>query len=285
MRVLITGATGYLGTAMLEAIPVDVTAIPAGHTRGQLSVDITDVAAVAQAVTDHSPDVIVHLAAISETARAGADPETALSVNTAGARNVGAVAADKGIRLVALSSDVVFDGRAGPYREDSAPHPINPYGRSKLAGEEAVLSECGDGALVVRTSVLVGRDRADRHPFSTFVLKQAEAGQEIVLYGNERRSFYAVTQAARAVWECATGTLTGVLHIAATSSASRFEFGTRLIEAAGFDPSLGKSATGPADRPFDLTLDVGLAVSKLSTPMPSIDEVIAEVIADERRDR
>lgn len=279
MQVLITGATGYLGTAMLEAVPDGVEAIPVGFSRSERSVDITDSTALEAALADHLPDVIVHLAAVSEVAKAVADPSVASAVNAAGAGVVAAAAAARGIRLVALSSDVVFDGATGPYSEQSTPNPINDYGRSKLAGEEAVRS-AHPQALVVRTSVLVGRDRAQRHPFSAFVLEQAAAGTEIVLYENERRNFYPVTHAATAVWECVGTDASGLLHIGAVESASRFEFGRQLIAAAGFDPALAVAAIGPADRPSDLTLDVGLARGVLGTPMPTMSEVIAEVIAD-----
>ncbi len=279
VRVLITGATGYLGTAMLEVVPDGVSVVPFGFSRGERSVDITDLAAVATALDAHSPDVVVHLAAVSEMAAAGANPGSAVAINATGARSVAAAAARSDIRLVALSSDVVFDGTDAPYAEDAIPNPINDYGKSKLAGENAIMAEHSD-ALIIRTSVLVGRDRAERYPFSAFVLDRAAAGLETVLYENERRSFYPVTNAAAAIWECAGSDATGFIHIGATASVSRLEFGRRLIEAAGLDPSLAVSATGPADRPSDLTLDVSRARAIVLTPMPAIRDVIVEVLRD-----
>ena len=279
MRVLITGATGYLGTAMQERVPAGIDVIPVGHSRGGRTLDILDAEAVTDALRQHRPDVVVHLAAVSVTTNAAAEPERAMAVNATGSGHVAAAAGRLGARLVAMSSDVVFDGSAAPYAEQALPHPVNAYGASKLAGEAAIVAEHPD-PLIVRTTVLVGRDRAGRFPFSTYVLKNARAGRPIELYENERRNFYPVTVAAAALWECATARFTGILHLGATESASRFEFGRRLLEAAGLDPGLATPVAGPAGRPSDLTLTVDRAVQWLATPLPTMDEVIAAVSAD-----
>lgn len=279
MRVLITGATGFLGTAMLEQVPPGVEVIATGHTRGHIALDVTDPLAVRNAINQQKPDTVVHLAAVSMIGAAADDPARAAAVNVAGARAVADATGPSGIRLVALSSDVVFDGTAAPYDEDALPHPINPYGDSKLAGEKAI-TEAHPRPLILRTSVLVGSNRADRYPFTMFILQQARDGLPVELFENERRNFLPVTHAAQAVWECAVGKATGVLNIGATTSASRFEFGVRLLEAAGLDPSLAIPTTGPPDRPSDLTLIVDQAREVLATPMPTMDEVMDEMRRD-----
>lgn len=279
MRVLITGATGYLGSAMLEQVPTGIEVIATGHTRGQIPLDITDPVAVRNAIHHHRPDTVVHLAAVSMTAAAAADPRQAVAVNVAGARNVAEATGRTDIRLVALSSDVIFDGKEAPYDEQAVPRPINQYGQSKLAGEEAI-TDVHDSPLILRTSVLVGRNRADRYPFTMFILQQARNGLPVELFENERRNFYPVTRAAAAVWECTTNDVSGFLNIAATTSASRFEFGQRLLKTAGLDPGLAIPITGPPDRPSDLTLIVDRAQRVLATPMPTIDDVIIELHRD-----
>lgn len=279
MRVLITGGSGYLGTAMSEQVPPGIEVIRLGHTRGHDRVDVTDPQDVDSVVTEQEPDAIVHLAAVSRLASASEQPDHAGDVNAIGSETVALAAAARSIRLVALSSDVVFDGRSAPYDETSPPNPINAYGQTKLAGEHAVRRGCPE-ALIVRTSVLVGRDRADRFPFSAYVLVRAAAGEPIELFDNERRNFFPVTVAATAIWDLVRADASGTLHVAAATSVSRYEFGLRLIIAAGLDPDLAVAAQGPSDRPGDLTLDTTRAAAVLGRPMPTMDAVVAETIRD-----
>lgn len=279
MRVLITGGTGYLGTAMSEQVPPGIEAIPLGHARGEDRIDVTDPPDVDRVLTEHQPDAIVHLAAVSRLASASEQPDHAGDVNAIGSETVARAATAHSIRLVALSSDVVFDGRSAPYDETSPPNPINAYGRTKLAGEHAVHRGCPE-ALIIRTSVLVGRDRADRFPFSAYVLVRAAAGEPVELFDNERRNFFPVTVAAAAVWDLVRADASGTLHVAAATSASRYEFGRLLLIAAGLDPGLAVAVQGPPDRPGDLTLDTARAATVLGRPMPAMDAVITETIRD-----
>jgi dTDP-4-dehydrorhamnose reductase len=279
VRVLITGGTGYIGTAMNERVPPGIQPVFAGHTRGQVRLDVTDEAAVSKCAEELRAEAIIHLAAVSRTDEAARDPGTAGDVNIAGSAAVARVAARTGARLVALSSDVVFSGTEPPYDERSAPDPINPYGRSKAAAERAVL-EAHPAALIVRTSVLVGRDRADRYPFSSYVLERARAGLPIELFENERRNFFPVTRAAAAIWEFVQGPLSGILHVATRTSLSRLEFGVELLEGAGLDPALAFPTTGPLDRPSDLTLDVSRAAAHLAAGLPTMDDAVSETLAD-----
>lgn len=282
MRAFITGATGYLGSAMLEAVPPDFEIVAAGHQRATApnAIDITDYESVAMSVDRHRPDVIVHLAAISRVPEADGDPKRAMEVNATGSANVAKVAAERSIRLVAMSTDNVFDGATPPYGEESPASPLGPYGRSKLAAERAIL-EIHPHPLILRTTLLIGGDRADRRPFSVFVLERAAAGQTVELYENERRNFYPVTMAAQSVWEgSGRPELEGVFHLGAVTSASRYDFGRTLITAAGHNPDLALAVPGPPGRPADLTLDVRKAQAAFETNMPTIDEAIAETLRD-----
>lgn len=279
MRVLITGGTGFLGTAMLECVPEDVEAFPAGHTRGRRRLDITNPTEIEAAIVGTRADAVAHLAAMSRTNDAADDPKSAADVNVRGAAAVGRAAESTGARLVAVSSDVVFSGRDGPYTEESPTDPINAYGRSKADGEEAIRA-MNPKALIVRLSVLVGRDRADRFPFSSYILRRAAAGHPVELYANERRNFTPATTAARSLWECLQSGASGVLHVASTEALSRYEFGCRLLEAAGYDRGLAVSGQGPPERPSDLTLDVSRAGTLLPTPLPSAAAAVAETVRD-----
>ena len=153
-RWLVTGAAGQLGhdlTALLNAEGDACT----GCTRAGL--DITDTAAVANAIAKARPDVVVNCAAWTAVDAAEDHEEEALAINGQGAARLAAACAAAGVTLVHVSTDYVFDGHASaPYAEDAATEPRSAYGRTKLAGEQAVLATLPDSAYVVRTAWLYG---------------------------------------------------------------------------------------------------------------------------------
>jgi len=131
MRIFITGHKGQLGRALYAAL--------AEHTLTGCDLpelDITDREAIGAAVADFAPDVVIHAAAWTHVDGCARDPERAYRVNALGTQNVALACAEAGAAMVYISTNEVFDGEATePYREWDPPHPINPYGRSKAAGE------------------------------------------------------------------------------------------------------------------------------------------------------
>ncbi len=164
MRVLITGANGILGRALSERLG-------GAHTLylwGRGEADLTDQAQVRAAGKSIAFEAVVHAAAMTNVDGCESEPERAMAVNRDATRFVADLARERGATVVYVSTDYVFDGSKGsPYLEEDPTHPINAYGRTKLAGEEAARAS-GAPCLVVRTSWLFGaggknfvRDRAD----------------------------------------------------------------------------------------------------------------------------
>jgi len=153
-RWLVTGAAGMLGRDLVAALASagqPVTAL----TRSDL--DVTDRTAVAAAVAEAAPHAVVNCAAWTAVDEAEVHEDEALLVNGQGAANVAGACASSGARLVQISTDYVFAGDAGrPYPEDAAARPHTAYGRSKLAGEQAVLAALPGAAYIVRTAWLFG---------------------------------------------------------------------------------------------------------------------------------
>ena len=146
MRILVLGAGGMLGRAVVHAAGDDVV----GLARSEL--DVTDAAAVKHAVARIRPDVVVNCAAFTDVDGAEERPAEAMRVNGDAAGEVAAAAP----RVVYVSSDYVFDGEKGaPYVESDRPSPISAYGRSKLAGERATAA-ANPRHLIVRSSWLFG---------------------------------------------------------------------------------------------------------------------------------
>jgi dTDP-4-dehydrorhamnose reductase len=153
-RWLISGAGGMLGTDLAAALASRGEPVT-GMDRASL--DVTDAAAVTEAVARCRPDVVVNCAAWTAVDDAEASEEQALAVNSGGAANLAAACAGLGTRMIQVSTDYVFAGNAGrPYAEGDVPAPSTAYGRTKLAGERAVLSRLPGAGYVVRTAWLYG---------------------------------------------------------------------------------------------------------------------------------
>jgi dTDP-4-dehydrorhamnose reductase len=153
-RWLISGAGGMLGTDLAAALASRGEPVT-GMDRASL--DVTDAAAVTDAVARGRPDVVVNCAAWTAVDAAEASEEQALAVNSGGAANLAAACAGLGARMIQVSTDYVFAGNAGrPYAEGDVPAPSTAYGRTKLAGERAVLSRLPGAGYVVRTAWLYG---------------------------------------------------------------------------------------------------------------------------------
>lgn len=153
-RWLVTGAGGMLGRDVAAALDRAGESL-AALTHGKL--DITDEAAVRASLRDLGPDVVVNCAAWTAVDDAETHEPAALRVNGGGAANVAAACADAGVRMVHISTDYVFGGDATrPYPEDAPTKPRTSYGRTKLAGEQAVLRLLPQAAYVVRTAWLYG---------------------------------------------------------------------------------------------------------------------------------
>ena len=153
-RWLITGAGGMLGTDLVAALTASGEPVT-GMDRASL--DVTDAGAVTAAIGRCRPDVVVNCAAWTAVDDAEASEEQALAVNAGGPANVAAACAGLGARLVQVSTDYVFAGDAGrPYAEGDVPAPRTAYGRTKLAGERAVLGRLPGSGYVVRTAWLYG---------------------------------------------------------------------------------------------------------------------------------
>ncbi|MEV1129892.1 dTDP-4-dehydrorhamnose reductase [Agromyces sp. NPDC049794] len=164
MRILITGASGMLGRDLRRAFQRhEVTALD------RAGLDVTDVAAVMEAVIGH--DVVVNAAAYTAVDAAETDEDRAFAVNASGAGHVAAASAAHGARMVQISTDYVFDGTATEaYAEDAPRNPVSAYGRTKAAGEELALARNPGRTYVVRTAWLYG---AEGRSFASTMLRLA----------------------------------------------------------------------------------------------------------------
>jgi dTDP-4-dehydrorhamnose reductase len=152
MKLLITGAEGQLGRSLQEALRVkDLAFLSQSHK----DLDITDLRAVEKVFSKSKPDVILNAAAYTNVEHAELDPKKAFLINDTGARNLAIVARETSSRLIHFSTDYVFSGiNVKPWQIDDEAKPLSVYGKSKLAGEIAIMEEFSENSLIIRTSWL-----------------------------------------------------------------------------------------------------------------------------------
>lgn len=146
MKVLITGGSGRLGSALVPLLGGEVVA-PRSR-----DMDITNVGQLERVLRENAPDVVVNCAAFTDVARAENEPAAAFELNVQGTYNVFRACEALGARMVQLSTDHIFDGSRGMYREDDRPRPVGAYAVSKYLGEQVVLLE--ERNTVLRTSFI-----------------------------------------------------------------------------------------------------------------------------------
>jgi dTDP-4-dehydrorhamnose reductase len=233
MRIYLTGADGILGTALTAAL----RSTPATADWPLLGVsildfDIADEAAVTDSIERFQPDVVVHAAANAVVDDCEANPQLAMRVNIGGTHHVAAACRRAGARLIYISSDYVFDGRARPdggYPESHVPNPLSVYGLTKLAGERIVSAV--PGHLVVRTSWLFGgRDEGTDNVLA--LVRRSPRGEVIPLVSDQfSRPTYAADLAQALVRLLARpAPVTGTVHVANAGTATWYEVGGVVME-------------------------------------------------------
>jgi dTDP-4-dehydrorhamnose reductase len=267
-RWLITGAAGMLGTdlvALLTAAGEPVT----GLSRKDL--DITDPAAIAAAVEAAKPDVVVNCAAWTAVDDAESSEDEALAINGRAVASLATACRSAGAALVQPSTDYVFDGSAtSPYAEDAAPAPRTAYGRTKLAGEQAVLSTLPESAYVVRTAWLYGSNGPN---FVRTMLRLAHSGTSPAVVDDQRGQPTWSLDVARQIRSLIrVGAPAGVYH--ATSSGETTWFGLaeevfKLFASAGPPLDASASASAGADGRYPVPTPTTSAAYQRPAPRPA----------------
>ena len=246
MRVLVTGAGGMLAhdVALAAEARHDVTALSAHD------LDVTDGALVAAALAELRPDAVVNCAAWTDVDRAEADEAAALRVNGVAPGHLARAATEQGAQLVHVSTDYVFDGTAQrPYVESDQTGPRSAYGRTKLAGEQAVLASAG-GHAVVRTAWLFG---AAGKNFVATMLALATARDAVTVVADQIGSPTFTGHLAAALVDIAERRVTGLAHVAGGGQCAWSELAAQTFEQAGVNctvqPVTSSEFPRPAPRP------------------------------------
>ena len=251
MRIFLTGAEGQLGHELVaafadhEVVATDVA-----------QVDITDRAALLGAVAAARPDVVVHPAAWTAVDACEGDPDRAFAVNAVGTRNVADAAEQRGVPVVYVSTDYVFDGtKPTPYDEGDEPNPQSVYGRSKLAGER----ELRPGSTIVRTSWVCGFHGPN---MVKTILRLAAEHPTLSFVDDQRGHPTFAPDLAAVIRTLVLEQRPGLFHVTNQGAVSWYEFARAVLESAGLDPDRVQPVSTadlqpprPAPRPANSVLD------------------------------
>jgi dTDP-4-dehydrorhamnose reductase len=276
MRILVTGANGMLGHALADRLS-------SGHTLllwGREEADLADEAAVREAARGIEFDAIVNAAAFTEVDRCESDYDMALRGNRDAVRHVANLARERGAHFVTVSTDYVFDGTKGtPYLETDPTSPINAYGRSKLAGEEAALSS-GAAALVVRTSWLFG---AGGKNFVDTIAGKLERGEPLEVVNDQHGSPTYTRDLAHGIARLLGRGATGIVNVTNGGETTWHGFAVAIARHLGATTPIAAIGSErirrPAPRPAYSVLSGERYASLVGERLPSWEEALHHYLA------
>lgn len=227
-KVLITGAGGQVGRALLDTVPNGVEAIACTHA----DLDVGTAAAVRESIGGHRPAVIINAAAYTAVDKAESEADAARRINAAGPGHLALAARECGARLLHISTDFVFDGAAStPYRPDSATHPLSVYGTTKLDGERAVIEALPEHFTIVRTAWVYAASGTN---FVRTMLRVMRANGAVRVVADQIGTPTAARSLAEALWRIAANPeIRGIHHWTDAGVASWYDFAVAIAEEGG----------------------------------------------------
>ncbi len=271
MKVFITGGSGLLGSKVAEIALERGYNVYSGFNSHKpefgepVKFDLADPNSIVKVIDDVRPNVIIHSAALTDVDRCEVEKELAYKINVEGTKIVAEMARKLGAFLVYISTDYVFDGERGMYKEEDETNPINYYGYTKLLGEKYCQDFC-----IARTCVIYGaRPASGKVNFALWLINKLEKGECVKIITDQFITPTLNTNLAKMLLEIAERGLKEVFHLAGTTRVSRFEFAKEIAREFGLDeslivPSKMDEINWIAKRPRDSSLDVSKAARYLN---------------------
>jgi len=287
-RALVVGGTGQIGAQIIRCLGNDlcVCASRSSIGAGTVQVDLGGLSArdARRLIGVVKPTVVYCVGGMNDVERCETEPELAMRVNCDGPAQLARAAAENDIPFVHFSSDYIFDGESGPYREDDRPNPINVYGRSKWAGETAVCNS-HPSPIIVRTTVVYGPDPGEKNFLYTLRRVLNACGTIRVATDQISTPSYNRDIALNTIALVNAGS-SGIFHMCGFERLSRLEFAERAVCLMGINhregivgvptQELGQKARRP--------LSAGLVSDKLKTvqglSMRSIEDSIRDWMSE-----
>ena len=284
MKILITGAYGQLGNSLNKFLnPKDEVFrtglnIPTGEKGLQLN--IVDKMMLKDILLSISPDVIINLAALTNVDFCESNPKIAREVNTNGVHNLVDIFPGK---IIHLSTDYVFDGLNGPYKEEDQINPISVYGKTKYDAEKIVLE--GDNNLVLRGNVLYDMSKNNNASFLNWVVNNLKNKNSIKVVDDQFNNPTWTESIAKVLMSCLDNNISGLYHWGDEDYLSRYEFAIKIANAYNLENSLIKKISTSelnqtAPRPLNGGLDQNKLKNILNIRPPNISDCLNTLLKE-----
>ena len=286
-KILITGAFGQLGTSLCKVLSNE-SILAAGRviisTKKYkcIELDITNQRKVAEIIRNYKPDIIIHLAAMTDVDGCEKTPEIAFDVNVKATENL--LTSFKG-KFIYISTDYVFDGEKGPYFEDDKVNPMSVYGKTKLYGENLVQQSDIDW-VILRSNIIFSYSDRTKASFVNWVVDSLKKRQMITVVNDQWNNPTWTNDLAKVISKIIEKDINGLYHYGGRDYLNRLEFAKMIASTFGLDGSLIKPITTSelnwlAQRP----LKSGLYTNKIELdlgiePLPiqkALDEMVSQL--------
>ena len=256
MKILITGANGFLGQylvkqSLLKNHIVIATGRGASRLPAQASeqfvyqqMDFTDPFAVHDVFEKFQPDIVIHAGAMSKPDECEKNQWQAYVENVESTITLILNSEEQKAFFIFISTDFVFDGESGPYKENDRPNPVNFYGKTKLEAEEAV-EEYPFSWAIVRTVLVYGKPHAGGANLLTIVKEKIGNGEEYQVFDDQIRTPTYVEDLARAILSICEKKATGVFHISGKDVLTPYQMACMMADQLHLDKSLIKKISAP----------------------------------------
>jgi dTDP-4-dehydrorhamnose reductase len=284
LKLLITGACGLYGSklaqlALTKNYEVYSSDIQSESIYGNfVTLDVSEKENVEKAFKKIKPDIVVHAATLTNVDKCELNKELAWTVNVEGTKNVVNAANSTGSFVIYISTDYIFSGKTGRYKETDKPNPINYYGLTKLKAEEFVKNQTE--YFIARPSVIYGATpAAGKVNFALWVIGALRGNERLKIVNDQWNTPTLNTNLAEMTLEVIERRLTGTYHLCGSTRVSRLEFAELIADVFNLkksliDPVLSSQFTWSAKRPKDSSLDVSKADMTLKTKPLELGEAL-----------
>ena len=267
MRILVTGGLGYIGGFICGYLSRDYHVIttdcrkPDSHHRtiNFELLDITDKKQTREQLIRLKPDIVIHLAGVKDLNFCQKNMNIVYDINVKGTANLVEALKNIKTRMIFLSTDYVFDGEKGMYKEDDQVNPQTYYGVTKVEGERFIMENAGDYA-IIRTGGVYGSYDSIMSPLFLWLIGALKSGKTIEAYMDVYNTPTSLEILGKAMVKIISGQKTGLFHVAGKDRVNRFDFFKNIAVDSGFGPDLIKPVNNKGSdqaflRPKDISLD------------------------------